>query len=236
MSAAPPTPAAVRALAEALDLLAEVFLVPSADVRARAAALVGSGPWPDPELDELARPLRTLSAAEPDGTGTEYARLFLHGRPVTAHPYESFYRSGELGDGECLAELAALLDAAGVTPDAGHPVAPDHLGVELDLLALLMHGVAVPGLGRGQAEQLRALARLLVERHLAAFVPAFAARLAGLEPPATYRTAAAAAVAAVRAAAALLAAGEGGRPVAGSEPDIDPKPVPRETRQTKKEE
>jgi len=225
-----------RALAETFDLLAEAFLVPGADVRPRAAALAARAEFHDPPLQALRQALALL-ALTPDGElGPEYVRLFLHGRPATAHPYESYYRTGALGDSACLTDLAELLAAAGVSPDAGHPVAMDHLGVELDLLALLLHGLATPDLRRESAAMVRELASRLLCEHLGSFVPAFAERLTALSPHAYYEAAADAVARALTAAAAVVAGAAGSDPfTTQASPDDDPNDAPP-TRRHKKEE
>ncbi|HNX50865.1 MAG TPA: molecular chaperone TorD family protein, partial [Thermoanaerobaculaceae bacterium] len=127
------TPAIV---AEVLDLLAEAWLEPGSDVRERAGVLGRRAAGV--ALEPLARALATLATSSAGELAVEYARVFLHGRPATAHPHESFYRTGLIGDPDVTAELGELLAAAGVDAGASRAVLPDHLGIELDLLALLV--------------------------------------------------------------------------------------------------
>ena len=205
MSAAGRDPAAARSLAGALDLLAEAFLVPGADVRARAAALAARAETAAPGLADTAAALREVASAPDGDLAVEFTRLFLTGRTPTAHPYESFYRAGRLADADCLADLGALYEGAGVQPDTALAAAPDHLGAELDLLALALSGLAAADV-RGEAfTALAELAARLVDDHLTPFLAAFTARLAAVAPPPYYAAAASAAVAAVTAAGTLLA-------------------------------
>lgn len=185
MSATMAPPAAVRptmrALATVLDLLAEVYLLPDADVRDRAAGLAADGRLAVAGLEGVVSHLGCLSEAPAVDLEVEYVRLHLHGRPLTAHPYESFYRAGLLADDACLDDLDALLRAAGVEP-GGNRVTPDHLGVELDLLALLLSGLADEGLEPSEREAVSTLAGRLLVDHLAEFVSAFVARVRSLAP------------------------------------------------------
>jgi len=122
---------------------------------------------------------------------------------VTAHPYESFYRSGLLMDPACLGELDSLFAAAGVEPPEG-AVAPDHISVELEFLALLLRGLVTAG-GDGDAGgSLCAVAGELVDSHLRQFASAFRARLARLEPSAYFASAAEVLTLALESAAGLL--------------------------------
>ncbi len=174
-------PDALVAAADALALAGEAFARPGADVRARAAALVRERPLAFPPANALRASLAALAAAPAGGLDVEYVRLFLHGRPATAHPYESFYRSGRLMDPECLDELAGLYAAAGVAPEIGG-VPPDHLSVEAEFLALLLRGLAGAGGDAEAATALRAIAGELIASHLAPFVAAFRERVASLAP------------------------------------------------------
>jgi TorA maturation chaperone TorD len=208
MSAADTDAAALRALAGALDALAEVFLVPGSPAGARAAAAAAALRAAGPGLAATAAALEALAAAPADATGESFARLFLVGRGSAAHPFESFYRAGTLADPGCLDELYELYGAAGVRPEAGLAAAPDHLGAELDLLALLLAGLAGTRAGSAARAELAELAATLVNRHLTPFLAAFGARLAAAAPAPRYAAAARAAAAAAAATGRLLGGAE----------------------------
>jgi len=199
---APPPEAAVRGadlrlLAEILDLAGALFLQPVADRRSRASELLRDRSFDFPGGPQIAVSLRALARAEAADLDVEYVRLFLHGRAATAHPYESFYRTGALMDPECLEGLGALFAAAGIAPEKGGPP-PDHLGVEASFLALLLRGLST---AEGEATPaLRAIAAELVNGHLLPFVSAFRERLAPLAPCRTFDAAAAALASAAAAA------------------------------------
>jgi TorA maturation chaperone TorD len=196
--------AVLKTIAGTLDVLAEAFLAPGADVRARAAEQAARTRLSGPGLAPLAAALRELSEAPTAALDVEFARLFLTGRTPTAHPYESFYRGGLLADPECLGELSELYAAAGVQPDSTAAVAQDHLGAELDLLALVLAGLADPEVRAEAGDAVAELATRLIGEHLEPFVEAFERRLTSAAPPPYYAAAARATLAAVAAAAAAL--------------------------------
>lgn len=219
------TAAALRTLGETLDVLAEVFLRPGADLRGVAAELAGRPALDQASLDAVGTSLRALAEAPAAELDPEFVRLFLHGRPFTVHPYESFYPSGQLGDERVLADLAELYAAAGVRPDAAS-VAPDHLGAELDLLALLLHGVAGCAAGSPARAALLRVASRLLGGHLEPFAAAFTGRLEGAVPSPYYRAAARALVACLTAAAAALTPPGGGHGPSDQPPTQDHHGVP----------
>jgi TorA maturation chaperone TorD len=190
---APPTERAATSadvltlLADVLELAATAFSQPGADQRSRASELVRDRSFAFPGGPELAASLRALAGAETADLDVEYVRLFLHGRSATAHPYESFYRTGLLMDPECLAELGALFAAAGVAPAEGE-TSPDHLSVEASFLALLLRGLSTAT--GDAAPALAAIASGLLEHHLHPFAAAFRGRLAGLGPAPYFASAA----------------------------------------------
>jgi TorA maturation chaperone TorD len=177
------------AVAATLELLGAVFSAPGTDRRARAAELLGDPSFAHPRLATLAGSLQAFADADAVALDVEYVRLFLHGLPATAHPYESFYRTGLLMDAACLDGLAALFAAAGVAPAAG-PTPPDHIRVELEFLALLLRGLSTSWRNREAVGAVGRIARELVEAHLVPFASAFRARLAASRPAPYFATAA----------------------------------------------
>ncbi len=202
--------AASLAIADALDVLAEVFVRPGADVRLAAAAVAARPVLGRAPFTEVAASLRALAGAPADELETEFVRVLLHGRPVTAHPYESFYRSGQLDDAEVRADLAELFAIAGVRPEAAHALPLDHLAAELDLLALLLHALAGLAAEAPARALLLDLAGRLLHDHLDGFVAAFTARLSDAAPVPYFREAARAVVACLAAAREIVAAHLGG--------------------------
>lgn len=143
----------------------------------------------EPRLAVAARRLVAAAAASDDDEGVEYARLLLVGRPVTAHPYESFYRANRLHDPPTLEAIGALCAGAGVHPRLEPPLAVDHIAVELELLALLLRGLGDPVAGAAAGEEIAGLARQLLDQHLTPFAAAFVARLETAGPCATFAAA-----------------------------------------------
>jgi TorA maturation chaperone TorD len=200
--AAPPFPDTCRrALADSVQLLADILLQPGWDGREVALQLEGrwaeilkqnppGAPALPPGGEELRDGLGRLGRSPADELEVEYARLFLHGRPATAHPYESFYRVGQLCDPACLAELGELYEAAGIHPAADGRVAPDHLGLELEFLATLLRALADPGIEEPARSSIRALAAELLQAHLQPFASTFIARLAEMRPAGYFNVAA----------------------------------------------
>lgn len=195
----------LAALASVLELVATIFSQPGKDKRERALVILGTPGFGAPELAPLSVTLRDLGMAAATGLDVEYVRLFLHGRPATAHPYESFYRTGLLMDPECLADLDSLFAAAGVRPAEESALPADHVAVELDFLVLLLRGLAGAAPGRAGAETLREIARKLLEEHLMPFSGAFCTVLADLHPAPYFVAAAANLGAALSAARYALA-------------------------------
>lgn len=118
---------------------------------ARLLAALRSDPALGPagrELSALIAPNARLDAAA-DRLATAHSRAFLVGGPRAAPPYASVWLSprGLLWQ-EPARAMVRLLAETGVVVDAGTVEPPDHLGIQLNLLAVLLeredHGVAVP--------------------------------------------------------------------------------------------
>jgi TorA maturation chaperone TorD len=196
----------LTAAADAADLLAAVFSDPRCEPGARAGTLARNLPNPATGAEPLAGALRALAAATCSEQDVEFARLFLHGRQLVAHPFESVYHSGRLHDPQCLDELARLYAQAGAHPDGSAALAPDHLAVELDFLALLLRGAADCAEASAARTTLLALAAELLDAHLVPFAAAFSARLAALDPAPPFAAAHDLLVATVALARELVAA------------------------------
>jgi len=117
---------------------------------------------------DLGRALEAVLAAEPEAAASllnrSYCQLFLGiGGAAGAPPFESAYRdAGVLFQGPAAA-MAELLAACGLEPAEGFVEPPDHIAIELSLLAQLTRTDAPDG---AAATALRA--------RLAEWVPAFA--------------------------------------------------------------
>lgn len=129
--------------------LAQVFTAPpSRDLvaayrRGEAAPVLGRLAE-DPELAPgIAEMSRALDASADDDTvtarlGIAFGRLFLGiGGPDTVSPYESVHRCGRLFQAPA-SEMAALLAAHDLSVAEATREPPDHLAVELDLMARLI--------------------------------------------------------------------------------------------------
>lgn len=183
-------PSTVLTFAALFDLLSTIFAEPAGEIAPRVAALLDDPALAHQPFDTLAPLLCRLAEADGGDPAVEYARLFLHGRPFTAHPYESFYRSGLLMDAATLAELDALLAAGGVERSEEGVLPPDHLSVELEYLALLLRGLAGAEPRSSSSRAVRTIAQELLDRHLLPFSKAFHARLGGLHPAPRFEAAA----------------------------------------------
>lgn len=201
---------AMLSLAAVLDCLAGIFSRPDGAARTRAEALLLDPRLERPELAEIVRPLREIAAADDADLGTEFVRLFQHGSPATAHPFESFYRTGYLMDAACLRELNALFASAGVRPREEDAFAPDHLAVELEFLSLLLRGAATSDGGSAGRRAVRRIASELLRDHLLPFSQAFRARLDLLRPGSTYAAASAALAATLTTAGRRLSSSAAG--------------------------
>ncbi len=195
---------AMLSLAAVLDCLAGVFSRPDGAARTRAQALLLDPRLQRPELAEIVHPLREIAAADDADLGTEFVRLFRHGSPATAHPFESYYRTGYLMDATCLRELNALFASAGVRPREEDAFAPDHLAVELEFLSLLLRGASTSDGRTAGHRAVRRIASELLRDHLLPFSQAFRARLDLLRPSSTYSAASAALAATLTAAGRWL--------------------------------
>jgi TorA maturation chaperone TorD len=165
-------------------------MIDEAHPRARLYALLGRL-----LLDELDRPLALYLRGLPglaehippqaelagwlDNLRAEHQRLF----GLNVYPYESIFRDRELLLNTAATQrVAALYAACGFTPAARlRAGAPDHLGVELALMAELHARAPYDTAARAQ------LARLLRD-HLAAWLPACAEALAWVGRAPLYRT------------------------------------------------
>lgn len=106
----------------------------------------------DPALGQTGEALAALIEA-PDGLevaasrlAAEHSRAFLVGGPQAVPPYASVWRSqkGLLWQ-EPARQMAGLLREAGLVIETGTPEPPDHLAIQLNLLATLLEREAEGG-------------------------------------------------------------------------------------------
>jgi TorA maturation chaperone TorD len=104
----------------------------------------------------------------------EYARLFV----MNVYPYESAYVEAEVMLNTAVTQaVVEAYQAVGYAPELSRPVgAPDHIGIELDLMRVLAereaHDLAAGDLPA--AEEDRARQRAFLTEHLASWGPVFA--------------------------------------------------------------
>ncbi len=184
-------------LGEALDLLAEVFLQPGADVQRPAPRR-----WRRVRRSARRRcravgeSLRALADA-PRQRARRRVRQALPARQAADRAPVRVVLPDRLGSTTRGARptSAELFAAAGVEPEGATRRSPlDHLGLELDLLALLLAGTG-GGRRRGDATAVAELAERLLRDHLPPFTGPFCGRLEAAAPapvlPGRWRRAAA---------------------------------------------
>ncbi len=154
---------------EELRLLARLLGSPDEDSAAAIRDWAAEAPW-------LAAAGFELAAVPLGDWQAEHTQLFITGYPHTScPPFESAYRHGMM-NGPAVEELTEFYAHLGVVPEEDSPA--DFLGTLLDCAALLME------------HDSPALAELW-DRHLALWVPRFAADLAEHASLRLYRDAAA---------------------------------------------
>lgn len=120
-----------------------------------------------------------------------YVSLFvINSRSVPCPPYESACLEGKgpQAGGELLAEVEREYAAAGLALPPALGELPDHIAIELEFLALLCEREAVGWERRSPRRSLIALRqqKAFLDRHLGAWLPAFARRLAAADRIGTY--------------------------------------------------
>ncbi|MBI4504204.1 MAG: molecular chaperone TorD family protein [Chloroflexi bacterium] len=132
----------------------------------------------------IGRALAALWAAADAAAGAEprlpEEHTFLFARQVVVPPYESSYARPYADRTQGLAEVGGFYGAFGFEVAAACPDLPDHVGAELEFVAVLLAKEAY-ALAQGWTEpaEVTALAReKFLAEHLAPWLPAFAERLA----------------------------------------------------------
>lgn len=130
--------------------------------------------------DALARDeAESSEAGLRDALAVDFARLFIvrsRGTKHAAYPFESVYSPARRTMGDARDDVVACYRAAGLGKSDGWRVSEDHIALELDFMRVLGER-AIEALATGDADGAAdALKRQrdFLERHLLAWVPAFA--------------------------------------------------------------
>jgi TorA maturation chaperone TorD len=160
----------------------EVFLAewrsPAARRELQAAARgTGSGTV----ARALADVLQAADEVAGAGPGLAEEHTYLFARQVKVPPHETRYAARPYGDrSQERSEVSGFYAAFGFQTSAGRPELPDHVSVEAEFTAVLL-AKEVYAAAQGwqeQAEVARDARAAFVSEHLAAWLPAFAERLA----------------------------------------------------------
>ena len=139
-----------------------------AEVEALAQALVETGA--PLEVEELLAALRSSSREDVEA---EYQSLF--GGKVAVAPYEGSYELDPLRQGRQMADVAGFYRAFGAEPHGPAAERPDHLGCELEFLALLeLKRLTCSEEGDGEeADLVDEIAAAFLRDHAGRWLPAF---------------------------------------------------------------
>ncbi len=178
----PPSPS----LAPLFGLLSSLYLCqPTADAITGWQVLLEHQPTPD--FDELKAALDEIdlsSAQEREAVLWDYTRLFVGPYRLPCPPWESVYTSpAHLLMQEAHDAVRAAYAEAGV--ELGEPkVLPDHVGAELNFLAILLERAECHAADGARA---RDLAERFFCQHLSNWIPRFIADLEAAAQTALYR-------------------------------------------------
>ena len=92
----------------------------------------------------LHEPAVVLESGQLEHLATEYCRLFI-GPKQHFPPIQSIWTSGQL-DGNSTKSMRLYRERLGCGEGSGEGVTPDHLGVQMQLFAILLRGVSVDSL------------------------------------------------------------------------------------------
>jgi TorA maturation chaperone TorD len=179
-----------KARAQVYEFFSAVFLnQPTAEMLAGVLGENGAGVWEAmfPQHPACER-LRALSQAYARGEWQaedfllDYEALFRVPGDSYVHPFESVYRREDisLGKAKCCAVLAEqarevvlIYCEQGLAPREGFTELPDHLGVELELMAVLCRRTAkaLEEENRRDAERLSSQQRAFLSEHLLKWGP-----------------------------------------------------------------
>ncbi len=164
--------AEIATLSEMLELLSSMYLCePSkAALENWKEMLVADSPIVLDELKKAARNVDTGSTKELDALLWEYTRLFIGPYRLPCPPWESVYTSPKhLMMQESADQILQLYREAGLTINTAD-VLPDHIGAELNFLAVLLQRTIT---GTGQEGHCMNMAGRLLSEHLLKWIPGF---------------------------------------------------------------
>jgi len=143
-----------------------------AEVEALAQALVETG-----APLEVEEHLAALRSSSPQDVAAEYQTLF--GGRVAVSPYEGSYELDPLRQGRQLADVSGFYLAFGAEPHGPAAERPDHLGCELEFLALLeLERVALAERGEeGDARFVDEIESSFLGDHAGRWLPTFFAEV-----------------------------------------------------------
>jgi len=181
------------ALADLLFLLAELLRAPAAGARSLPAAdraalsalLAAAGLASPQRATALFADCLARAGREPAALAEAQSALFEGAAPCAANE-TAFVRRDK---GALLADIAGFYRAFGFAPAAGTGEKADHLGAELEFVALLLvmrAQAAAAGEAEAAAVTHEALCAYWAD-HLGEWLPAFCARLAALAPDRHHR-------------------------------------------------
>ncbi len=204
MSAAQaPPPAPALAQSELLGLLSSMYLckpVTEALVEWRNAMSDGVPEY----LEELAHAIAGTDPNSPEAMQDllwDYTRLFLGPYRLPCPPWESVYTSSQRMVLQEASDAArAAYAEAGVEVGASN-VMPDHVGVELNFLSLLLEKIEA---NTGGEDACRRRARDFLDTHLRNWVPRFAADMGRAAQTAVFKALAQSTTAAIEAASGAV--------------------------------
>lgn len=129
-----------------------------------------------------------------EGAVLDFEALFRVPGPRYLSPYESVYRSQSAGGRGCLCGPEAVAVEKfylreGLTPNAGFTELPDHVGVEMEFMAVLCRKAAeaMKANDRAAVEEYRHQQSCFFTEHLGAWVRLLAQRLASQAQTGLYR-------------------------------------------------
>lgn len=143
---------------------------------------------PVPGLPELLKKVKAVSALT--GISEAYTGTFGHIPAGTRSPYETSYAGpNAFAQSQTLADIAGFYKAFGVKASLDYGERPDHLGVELEFLALLNHkeALALDGGNTEAASICRGARKRFVEEHIGKWAPVLFDRIEKESPADLYR-------------------------------------------------
>ena len=172
------------ATARVLRVLAREYLEPPT-----AARLERLATWAEDWLAAALETLREAEQSDPEDLSREFTWLFrgTSRSESPTPPYESLYRDGQLYSSTTTEVRRGYL-AAGVDVDDGESnEPPDHLGIELQFLALLCEYAADPDAGELSRSRARDAQEWFLDDHLLTWIVGLRGQVLQADPPEFYR-------------------------------------------------